>query len=76
MRSCKIVERKRGKSKGRCDKCHQVKKVKTMAIFKGKMLCPSCKPHIIHAGIRGKIREKYLWAKKSYLGLGKNNLLK
>jgi len=45
----KIIKRSStaGSSRVKCEKCGVVKRIKFMARFKGKILCSSCRPHII-----------------------------
>ena len=43
----KIEKRQIRYSKVRCDKCGKLKRIRFMAMFKNKVLCSICKPHLI-----------------------------
>ena len=45
-----ITKMNGGSSKVQCEKCGKIKRVKFMAMFKGKILCSNCKPNKIECG--------------------------
>ena len=55
----KIVIRKKQYSKVKCDTCGKIKRIRNMGMFKGKILCSSCKPHIVSFGSGRKISRDY-----------------